>query len=106
MPRWHHALSLAAAIVAAVPAQAADPPDCHTAAVEWAASVWHMTAQLKVPIYAGLGMIVGRPIMFAVVAANAESPRERRMIADYEAWCAGGFAGEPPQPGRAILELF
>jgi len=99
-------LILAASIMAASASLPAKAADCHAAAVEWAGTVWHMSPRLKVPIFATLGLFVGRPVMFAVVAANAESPRERRMIADYTAWCDGGFIGDPPRVGPAILELF
>lgn len=98
---------IAALVVAAsLPAQAADTPDCHAAAVEFAASVWHASPRLKIPVWTAIGVLIGRPGWMAVLAANAESPRERRMIADYELWCRGGFVGESPRIGPAILELF
>lgn len=92
-----------AALVAASPVKAAD---CRTEAEAWAASVWHLDARLKVPVYAALGWLVGRPALFAVIAANAESPRERWMIRRYRAWCEGGFVGEAPRIPPAIVELF
>lgn len=103
MSRRHIATILAAAITASSPAIAAD---CRTDAEAWAASVWHLDSRLKVPLYAGLGWLVGRPALFAVIAANAESPRERWMIRNYTAWCEGGFVGEAPRVPRAIVELF
>jgi len=108
MAKSHLTLILAAALAAnvALPARAADPMDCRAAAEEWAAGYWHMDARLKVPIYAAVGWLVGRPALFAVIAANAESPRERGMIRRYTAWCEGGFIGEAPRVGPAILELF
>lgn len=103
MAKRHLTAILAAAIAASSPAVAAD---CRTEAEAWAATVWHMDARLKVPVYAALGWLVGRPALFAVIAANAESPRERWMIRNYRAWCEGGFVGDPPRVPPAIVELF
>lgn len=106
MAARHIALSLSAAITAAIPAQAADTPDCHTAAVEFAASVWHASPRLKIPVWTVVGAIVGRPGWFAVLAANAESPRERRMVASFTVWCMAGSVGDPPSVPPRWLELF
>ena len=103
MARRHIATILAASIAVSSPALATD---CRTEAEAWAASVWHLDARLKVPIYAGIGWLVGRPALFAVIAANAESPRERWMIRRYRTWCEGGFVGDPPRVPPAIVELF
>lgn len=105
MSRRHSKPILASVIaiaLAATPALA----DCRTDAEAWAASVWHLDSRLKVPAYAALGWLVGRPALFAVIAANAESPRERWMIRNYTAWCEGGFVGEAPRVPPAIVELF
>lgn len=105
MPRRYRTRILSAVIalsLAATPALA----DCRSEAEAWAATVWHMDARLKVPVYAALGWLVGRPALFAVIAANAESPRERWMIRNYRAWCEGGFVGDPPRIPPAIVELF
>jgi len=104
MARRYLTAILAAAITLATAAPAL--ADCRDDAEAWAASVWHMDARLKVPLYAGLGWLVGRPALFAVIAANAESPRERWMIRRYETWCESGFVGEPPRVPPAIVELF
>lgn len=95
-------IALAAIASLTLPAAA----DCRDEAEAWAASVWHMEPRLKVPVWTLVGAFVGRPGWFAVLAANAESPRERWMIRRYTAWCEGGFEGEAPSVPPAILELF
>lgn len=105
MARRHRTRILSAVIaltLAATPALA----DCRSEAEQWAASVWHLDPRLKVPVYAAIGWLVGRPGLFAVIAANAESPRERWMIRNYTSWCEGGYAGEPPRVPPAFIELF
>lgn len=108
MARRYLTAILAAAIAASFPASsfAADAAQCQYAAREWAASVPHMSHRVKVPLWTLVGVLAGRPGWFAVLAANAESPRERRMIASYEEWCMGGFAGEHPSVPPRWLELF
>lgn len=111
MARRHIATILAVAMMAlpSLPARAADPAQCQYEAREWAASVWHMDSRLKVPLWAGLATLIAGPragVYAAVLAANAESPRERWMIRRYETWCLGGYEGEPPRPGPLFLELF
>jgi len=108
MARRHIATIIAAAIAASFPASsfAADAAQCEYDARQFAASVWHMDARLKVPIWTAVGALVGRPGWFAVLAANAESPRERRMIASYTDWCMAGSVGDPPRIPPRWLELF
>ena len=105
-----HSKPILAAIVAALltstPALAADAAQCEYAARQWAASVPHMSHRVKVPLWIIVGTLVGRPGWFGVLAANAESPRERRMIASYSDWCMGGSVGEPPTVPPRWLELF
>lgn len=101
-----HSKPILAAIVAALLTTAPALADCRDDAEAYAASVWHLDSRLKVPLYAGLGWLVGRPALFAVIAANAESPRERWMIRRYTSWCEGGFVGAGPRVPPAIVELF
>ena len=108
MATRHLATILAATIAASFPAHsfAADAAQCEYEARRFAASVPHMSPRLKIPIWTIVGAIVGRPGWFAVLAANAESPRERRMIASYTDWCMAGSVGEPPTIPPRWLEVF
>lgn len=109
MAQRHLTAILAAAIAAAaLPSHslAADAAQCEYAARQWAASVPHMSHRVKVPLWTIVGALVGRPGWFAVLAANAESPRERRMIASYTDWCMGGSVGAAPAVPPRWLELF
>lgn len=102
---------IAAAIVGATlstSAAAADRAQCQYDARQWAATFWHVDSRLKVPVWAIVGTLAGGPrtgVWMAVLAANAESPRERRMILQYEAWCMGERA-EPPSTRGVWLEMF
>lgn len=113
MPRRHSKPILAAVIAATVaassPALAADAAQCEYAARQWAASVPHMSHRVKVPVWIIVGTLVGGPragLWMGVLASNAESPRERRMIASYTQWCMAGSVGEPPGIPPRWLELF
>jgi hypothetical protein len=108
MARRYLTAILAAAIAASSSPALADAQSarCAEEARDWAASVWHLDSRLKVPLYGALGWLVGRPALFAVIAANAESPRERWMIRNYTSWCEGGYVGDPPRVPPAIVELF
>lgn len=96
-----------AAVITATPTFAVDLAHCEYEARVWAGTVWHMEARLKVPIWAGVGFLAGGPgvaAWMAVLAANAESPRERRMVQDYTAWCMG-WRSDPPVVPRRWLEV-
>lgn len=78
---------------------------CHTEAEQYVSSVWHLESRLKVPMWAALGTLFGRPGWMAVLAANAESPRARWMYNDYMLWCINGKKGVLPKRSP-LLELF
>jgi hypothetical protein len=100
-----YVLSLAAAISAAVlihPALAADPPPLidaeRVAACEYQARLYAESRiilghRIKVPIAAGAAVLLGAGpvgvLLAGTIAANAESPIERRAIVRYRNWCMG-----------------
>ena len=90
-------------------ANAIDAAQCQYEARQWADSVWHINHRIKVPIWTAVGWLIAGPAVGAfagILAANAESPRERRMIWAYEQWCYGGKVGEHPEIPPRWLELF